>query len=365
MNADHTPRPSSSTAVGASAHHGAGSVPEGLRRRTETFVESILPEVDVADRRHVEDLVRSAIRLATDGSDEGQMRLVSRAVREMRHAWVVFNAWRGVRKIAIYGSARTPEAHPDYGAARDFSRLMASHEWMSITGAGDGIMKAGHEGPSRERAFGLRIRLPFETTANAVIEGDPKLISFRYFFTRKLMFMAHADAIAVCPGGFGTQDELFECLTLIQTGKSSIVPIVLLEGEGGHYWNDWLGWVKRHLCDNGWISAEDLSLLHIAATPQAAVEHVVQFYRRYHSARYVGPRYAIRLKVALSDGELASVNADYADLVDEGVMKQSGALPGETDHLELTRLSFVHTKRDWGRMRQLIDALNSIVGDGV
>jgi uncharacterized protein (TIGR00730 family) len=335
------------------------SIPSGLRRKAESFVESILPDVSVANRRHIEDLVRSAIRLGVDGSDDGQMRLVSRAVREMRHAWMVFNEWRGVRKIAVYGSARTPETHPDYIAAKEFSRLMATHEWMCITGAGDGIMKAGHEGPSRERAFGLRIRLPFETSANTVIEGDPKLISFKYFFTRKLMFMAHADAVAVCPGGFGTQDELFECLTLIQTGKSGIIPVVLLEGDGGRYWGDWLDWVERHLCGNGWISKEDLSLFHIALTPEDATAHVIQFYRRFHSARYVGPRYAIRLKTALSEDNVASLNAAYGDLIESGKMKQTGALDGETDHLDLQRLSFVHTKRDWGRMRQLVNAINA------
>ncbi|MCH2135815.1 MAG: LOG family protein [Phycisphaerales bacterium] len=346
MTAPDTPRPE--------------ALPVSLRRRTEAFVSELLPEVDVQQRRHVEDLVRSAVRLALDGADEGQMRLVSRAVREMRHAWVVFNAWRGTRKIAIYGSARTPEDHPDYEAARAFSRLMAGHDWMSITGAGDGIMKAGHEGPSRSHAFGLRIRLPFETAANTVIEGDPKLVSFRYFFTRKLMFMAHADAVAVCPGGFGTQDELFECLTLIQTGKSSIVPVVLLEGAGGHYWDDWLKWIREHLNDNGWISCEDLSLLHIARTPEEALEHVLKFYRRFHSARYVGPRYVIRLSSPLGDADLEALRETYGDLVDEGTMHTSGPLPGETDHLDLQRLVFVHTKRDWGRMRQLIDAINAV-----
>ncbi len=337
-------------------------MPASLRRRTEAFIEDLLPDVDEQTRRHVEDLVRSAVRLALDGSDEGQMRLVTRAVREMRHAWLVFNEWRGVRKVAIYGSARTPEDHADYIAARTFSRLMAEADWMSITGAGDGIMKAGHEGPTRARAFGLRIRLPFETTANAVIEGDPKLISFRYFFTRKLMFMAHADAVAVCPGGFGTQDELFECLTLIQTGKSGIVPVVLLEGEGGHYWDDWMQWVQQHLGDNGWISEEDLSLLRVVRTPAEGVAHVRHFYNRYHSARYVGPRYVLRLQRPLTESQVAQANEQFGDLVDEGEMRLSGPLDGETDHLELMRLGFVHTKRDWGRMRQLIDWLNDLPG---
>ena len=157
----------------------------------------------------------------------------------MRYAYQVFNRYIGIRKVSIYGSARTPERDPDYIAASEFGRLMAEVNWMAITGAGDGIMKAGHEGPRRESSFGLAIRLPFETTANAIIEGDAKLINFRYFFTRKLMFMTHSDAVVGCPGGFGTQDELFEALTLVQTGKSNMIPIVMIAGEGNGYWVNW------------------------------------------------------------------------------------------------------------------------------
>lgn len=335
-------------------------VREGLRRKVEAFVSEVAPDADIDHRQLVEDLVRTGIRLLDDGSDAGQLRLVSRAVREIRHSWIVFNKYRGTRKVTIYGSARTPEDHPDYQAAVDFSRLMAGADWMTITGAGDGIMKAGHEGPSRESIFGLRIRLPFETTANAVIEGDPKLVSFRYFFTRKLMFMAHAHAVAVAPGGFGTMDELFECLTLIQTGKSNVIPVVLLEGEGRDYWEDWISWVSEHLRDNGWISQEDLSLLHIASSPEDACDHVCRFYRRYHSARYVGPTYVIRMSSPLSEAQVDALNTEFDDLVDGGRMTQGEALPGETDHLDLPRLRFVHTRRGWGRVRELIDRLNTL-----
>ena len=333
------------------------TVREGLRRDVEAFLASIAPEIPADRRAHIEDLVRTGIRLLDDGTDDGQLRLVSRAVKEMRHSWVLFNQYRGTRKVTIYGSARTPEDHPDYIAAKDFSSIMAQHDWMTITGAGDGIMKAGHEGPSRESIFGLRIRLPFETSANEVIEGDPKLVSFRYFFTRKLMFMAHADAVSVFPGGFGTMDELFECLTLIQTGKSSVVPVVLLEGEGRTYWEDWLAWITAHLADNGWICKEDLSLLHIASSPEEASSHIRLFYRRYHSARYVGPTYVLRLVTPLSDRQIDMLSEEFADLVDAGEMRQCEALPGERDHL-------VHTKRGWGRMRELIDRINLLPLDG-
>ena len=174
------------------------------------------------------------------------------------------------------------------------------------------------------------------------------------------MFMAHADAISVFPGGFGTMDELFECLTLIQTGKSNIVPVVLLEGEGRTYWEDWWAFISRHLGENGWISEEDLSLLHNASSPEDACDHICRFYRRYHSARYVGATYVIRMKSPLTQSQVEDLNDRFGDLVDGGAMKACAAMRGETDHLELPRLAFVHTRRGWGRMRQLIDAINDL-----
>jgi uncharacterized protein (TIGR00730 family) len=331
---------------------------DAYRREAESLIDRLSSCGSELDRRLAADMIRTAVRLLDDGCDTGQMKLMANAVKEMRSSWNVFNDWKGVRKITIYGSARTPEDHADYDAARDFSRRMAEHGWMSITGAGDGIMKAGHEGPTRDSSFGLRIRLPFETTANEVIEGDPKLISFRYFFTRKLMFMAHADAVAVCPGGFGTQDELFEALTLIQTGKSNVVPIVLLEGSGGVYWEHWRTYILKNLLDNGWISPEDMSLIHMAKTPEDACEHIIAFYRVYHSCRYVGDHLVLRLKNELTDGQLEQLNDEFMDLVQSERIEQTKALPAEQDHLELPRLIFHHTRRAWGRVRQLIDRIN-------
>ena len=331
---------------------------DAYRREAESLIDRLSDQGSELDRRLAADMIRTAVRLLDDGCDTGQMKLMANAVKEMRSSWNVFNDWKGVRKITIYGSARTPEDHADYDAARDFSRRMADHGWMSITGAGDGIMKAGHEGPTRESSFGLRIRLPFETTANEVIEGDPKLISFRYFFTRKLMFMAHADAVAVCPGGFGTQDELFEALTLIQTGKSNVVPIVLLEGSGGVYWEHWRTYILKNLLDNGWISPEDMSLIHMAKTPEDACRHILDFYRVYHSCRYVGDHLVLRLQCELPTERIEQLNDEFADLVQSGRFEQTGALPAEQDHLEMPRIVFHHTRRAWGRVRQLIDRIN-------
>ncbi len=307
----------------------------------------------------VTELIHTSLRLIRDGHDTGQLKLLNRALKDMRYAYRVFNKWRGRKKIAIFGSARTPAHHPDYIAAREFSAAIAAEGWMSITGAGDGIMKAGHEGPQRQASFGLSIRLPFETTANAVIEGDPKLINFRYFFTRKLMFMTHADAVAVFPGGFGTHDELFEALTLVQTGKSNVVPIVLAEGEGGSYWRNWDAYIRSNLLECGWISAEDPGIYFIASSPEEAAAHVLGFYRVYHSSRYVGRLLVIRSQHELTPEQLDQLNVEFAGLVESGRIEQTTALSGESDHLELPRLVFEHTRRQYGLLRALIQRINS------
>jgi uncharacterized protein (TIGR00730 family) len=307
----------------------------------------------------VTQMVDACLKMAIEGHDTGQMKLATYTMKEIRYAYQVFNRYIGIRKVSIYGSARTPEDNPDYKAASDFGRLMAEAEWMAITGAGDGIMKAGHEGPKREASFGLAIRLPFETSANAIIEGDPKLINFRYFFTRKLMFMTHSDAIVGCPGGFGTQDEIFEALTLVQTGKANIVPIVMIAGEGNDYWLNWAKHIHTDLLGNGMISAEDESLFHVATSPEDAVEHILQFYRVYHSSRYYRSDYIIRVNKKLTDASIDRLNDEFGDIIREGKITQSEALKTEKDHLHLPRVIVPHTRRSYGRMRQLIDMVNT------
>ena len=311
----------------------------------------------------VTQLVQTSLKLIRDGHDTGQLKLLNRAMKDMRYAYRVFNAYEGTRKIAIFGSSRTPEEHPDYEAARRFSAQIAHGGWMSITGAGDGIMKAGHEGPKREGSFGLSIRLPFETTANTVIEGDPKLINFRYFFTRKLMFMSHADAVAVFPGGFGTQDELFEALTLVQTGKSNIVPVVLVEGAGGAYWKHWDTYIRKNLLSGDMINPEDPGIYHIASSIDDAVRYVLRFYRVYHSSRYVGNRFVLRLTRKISDEQVATLNDEFAMLVESGGIVQRGALSEEDDHMDLPRVVFHHTRRQYGLVRALIRRINDFGED--
>ncbi|MGI9014494.1 MAG: LOG family protein [Phycisphaerales bacterium] len=322
------------------------------------LIERAGGDADSFDGRMISELVQTSLKLIADGHDTGQLKLLNRALKEMRYAYRVFNGYRGVRKISIFGSARTPEAHPDYVAARTFSAAMASHTWMCITGAGDGIMKAGHEGPRRDASFGLSIRLPFETTANTVIDGDPKLINFRYFFTRKLMFISHSDAVAVFPGGFGTQDELFESLTLVQTGKSNIIPIVLVQGAGGDYWQNWTEYIQNSLAANRWISPDDTSLFYIAPTPADAVSHVMRFYHVYHSSRYVREKLVIRLQRQLSDAHIERLNDMFASLLGSGGIEVTTPLDGETDHLDLPRIAFHHNRYHYGRVRALIDEIN-------
>lgn len=312
------------------------------------------------DSRHVRDLLVTALKLIPDQRDTGELKLMAAALKEMRHAYRVFARYPHVRKISIFGSARTPPTHADYTAAVTFSRLMAAENWLVLTGAGDGIMKAGHEGPGRDSSFGLSIRLPFETTANTIIAGDSKLINFRYFFTRKLMFVSQADAVAVFPGGFGTLDEHFEVLTLVQTGKSAIVPIVLMEGAGGGYWAHWNEYVERSLLGNRFISEDDLNLFYIADSPADAAAHVARFYRNYHSSRYVRDDLVIRIQRPLDPGDVARLNEEFASLVRSGSITQRGPLEVETDHLDLPRIVLTHTRRQYGLVRRLIDRINDL-----
>ena len=310
------------------------------------------------EHRLVRDLMTAALKLLPDGRDTGELKLISAAVKELRYAYRVFGQYPDTRKVTIFGSARIPEDHPDYAAAVVFSRMMAQQGWMSITGAGDGIMKAGHEGPGRESSFGVAIRLPFETSANTVIAGDEKLINFRYFFTRKLMFLSQCDAVAVYPGGFGTMDEVFEVLTLVQTGKSSMIPIVLLEGEGVSYWDEWHDFVTEKLLGHKMINDEDRGLYNVCATPEEGAQIIQRFYRNYHSSRYVRDDLIIRMNYAISDEDVAQINEEFAPLVKSGSMVQCGAYPEEDDHLHLPRLAFTHTRHRFAFIRRLIDRIN-------
>lgn len=323
-----------------------------------TLISKVGGDPDSFDGKLIRDMMVTALKLIPDQRDTGDLKLMTSALKEMRYAYRVFGQYHEKPKISIFGSARTPPDHLDYLAAVDFSRLMASAGWMVITGAGDGIMKAGHEGPGREASFGVAIRLPFETTANEVIAGDEKLIHFRYFFTRKLMFLSQAEAVALFPGGFGTMDEAYETLTLVQTGKASMIPIVMLEGEGRDYWEHWRDFNERRLLEDGLISEEDLGLFKIAHTPAEAVDYVTRFYRNYHSSRYVRDDLIIRLRNRLHDDHVEQLAEEFKILIKHGTMQQRGAYREEDDHLHLPRLTFTHTRYKYGLVRRLIDRIN-------
>ena len=310
----------------------------------------------------VRDLVTTALKLIPDGRDTGELKLMTAAMKELRYAYRVFGEYPEPHKVTIFGSARTPEDHPDYLAAVDFSRMMAEAGWMAITGAGDGIMKAGHVGPGRASSFGVAIRLPFETTANTVIEGDDKLIHFRYFFTRKLMFLSQAEAVVIFPGGFGTMDEVFETLTLVQTGKASMIPIVFVEGAGETegYWEGFIRFVTDELGSRGWISPEDLNLFYFAKDPADATQHVLQFYKNYHSSRYVRDDLVIRIRRRLTEDAIATLNEEFAGLVKSGTIVQRDAYKEESDHLDLPRIAFTHTRRQFALVRTMIDRINEL-----
>lgn len=337
-----------------------GQAERDLIERFEKLVREAGAEPDEMAGKLVREMMHTAFKLVRDGADTGELKLISRSMKELRYALKVFREYSEVRKVTIFGSARTPENHPDYQAAVDFGRSMAQHGWMVITGAGGGIMRAGHGGAGRKASFGVAIRLPFETTANEYIEGDPKLVVFRYFFTRKLMFASQAHAVVLLPGGFGTQDECYEMLTLIQTGKTTIVPVVMVDPPGSSYWEHWDQFVKQELLGNELIGADDLNLYIRTHDPEEAVQHILKFYRNYHSQRFVRDSLVIRIQRNLTARQLDELNGEFKDLIVEGRIEQCDALvaEGEREHLEMPRLKFSYTRRDYGRLRLMIDRIN-------
>lgn len=309
----------------------------------------------------VADIIESALKLLTDVEDRGDVRVIQTAVRELRYAFRLFEPYAAARKVTIFGSARTQPNQVEYQQAVEFARKMAEAGFMVITGAGPGIMQAGHEGAGPERSFGANIRLPWEQTANPVIAQDKKLITFKYFFTRKLTFLRNSDALALFPGGFGTLDEGYEALTLMQTGKGRLRPLVLIDKPGGTYWKTWDKTLREHLLRNRLISPEDLGLYTIADTVDDAVKCITRFYRNYHSTRFVREMLVIRLQRAPSEGTLAALNADFADIIEGQPITVANAFPDEVednDVPQLARIAFGFDRRSYGRLRQLIDALN-------
>ena len=335
-------------------------------KRTKRDGWRLSPEMESRRREQIEELIRhikeSADKLAADQTSRGDLKILSRALRELRYAFKVFQPYRRHRKVTVFGSARTPPEDPAYQQAMALGKAMADHDWLVVTGAASGIMEAGHRGAGRKHSMGLNIMLPFEQEANSVIAGDAKLVHMKYFFTRKLMFVKECDAVVCLPGGFGTLDEALEVLTLLQTGKRDMVPVVLLDAPGGDYWPAFDQFIRRHLLQDRMISPEDLSLYLVTDDLQRAVDEVIGFYRVYHSMRYVRRELVLRLARPLDESFLDEINDEFADILAGGTFRQGGPLPEEEDEPELAdmpRLIFRFNRRSLGRLRQLIDSINA------
>ena len=330
-----------------------------LRRRVEELIQF---KGGGFNEDLVADIIENALKLLKDVEARGDVRVIQTAVRELRYAYKLFAPYADVRKVTMFGSARTLPTKAEYAQAVEFARQIAAEGWAVITGAGPGIMQAGHEGAGPEKSFGANIRLPWEQSANPIIQHDKKLITFKYFFTRKLIFLRHSDAIVLFPGGFGTMDEGYEALTLMQTGKSRIMPLVLMDRPGGSYWRTWDKQIREHLLRNQFISPEDLHLYHVTDDPTEAVRLISRFYRNYHSMRFVHELLVIRLKHAPTSYAIEGLNQDFKDIISGEPIQMIEPTPEEREdnqYLQLPRIAFGFNRRDYGRLRQLIDVLNS------
>lgn len=337
----------------------------------EQQIEQILAQVRdlfAGDRQPLEtvllrEIFTNFLKLKSDDLDTLDLKIINRSFRELRYAFKVFKPYRDIRKVSIFGSARTPEDDPYYKMTVEFARLLAQEAFMVITGAADGIMKAGNEGAGTDKSFGVNIHLPFEQGANEYIVDDPKLMTFKYFFTRKLLFVMESHAIALFPGGFGTHDEGFETLTLLQTEKATPRPFLLLEQPGDTYWERWDEFVREQLLGRNLISEEDLSLYKIVHSPEKAVNEIKFFYSTFHSFRQVGDRRVVRLERELGDDAMENLNEEYGDVVTEGKIERTGALREESNEPELNskpRIVFSYNHQSAGRLNQMITRINEL-----
>lgn len=333
------------------------------RDEVESRISGLLDLAEpFAQRELVSSLLRSGARLPWDDVSRLDLKILNAAVRELRRSFRTFAPYRAVRKVGVFGSARTPEGHPLYQLAARTGALFAQRGMMVITGAGGGVMEAANRGAGREWGFGLGIRLPFEPETNRFIHSQ-RLVEFKYFFTRKLVFIKESSAYLLFPGGFGTNDEAFELLTLLQTGKAEPRPVVLLDLPGGTYWDTWLDFVRRELAGQGYVDAADLELLVSVHSPEEALAEVEQFYRVFHSSRSVGDRLLLRLRRPLSEDERLGLAMRFADIIPGDGLATCGLPPEDRADPQLAVLHgicFEFGKRHFSRLRQLIDAINAL-----
>jgi len=316
---------------------------------------------DVQHADLIFEIIVSALRLGRDDAGRLDLKIANAALKEMRYAFQVFAPYRDARKVSIFGSARTRAEDPHYVQARDLAAAMADQDWMVLTGAGPGIMTAGIEGAGADASFGINIRLPFEAVPSEYIADDPKLINFRYFFTRKLTFMKESHGFVLLPGGYGTLDEAFELLTLVQTGKADPTPIVLLGAPGETYWHSWLSFIDRELIPRGLISPEDRALVHVTEDVASAVDEVTSFYANYDSLRFVRGLLVLRVRELPGADDLRAINEVFGDIVVRGAIEPLDPTEDEIaddDRLDLPRVGLRFDRTHWARLRLLIDALN-------
>lgn len=326
-------------------------------RHLEALVEEL--DIPAETRQYYVQMLTTILKMFEDGAEVGDLKIVNSALKELRYAFKVFAPYRAVPKVTVFGSARIPSEHPFTVQAREFGRRMVEVGWMVITGAGSGVMGGAQEGAGRDQGFGLNIRLPFEQEANPWIAEDPKLISFKYFFTRKLFLLKESSACCYLPGGFGTCDEVFEVLTLIQTGKTSMIPVVLLDVTGGRYWKAWDATVREEMVGRDLISPEDVQLYRVAESVEEAVREILDYYRVFHSHRFVGDQLVFRLRRPLAPGVLETVHREFKDILKGPAVPVPGPLPEEEEEWPaLPRLVLPFNRSSYGRLRQLVDFIN-------
>ncbi len=308
------------------------------------------------------EILTTTVKLGMESRDRGDLKLVNNALKELRYSFKVFSPYREVKKVIIFGSARSKKESLEYKMAEEFSKKLTRKGYMIVTGGGPGVMEAGNKGAEAGKDFALNIRLPFEQKPNPYILEKDKLINFKYFFTRKLIFVKETDATAFFPGGFGTQDEGFETLTLIQTGKSRPRPIVLMEPEGSSYWKTWMNFVNNQLVKRGFIKKEDLSIFRMVKNVDQGIKYIEDFYRVYHSIRYVLGLTVLRLNREISDKTLKFINREFKDILIRGEIKVSPPTEKEIlekEFLNLPRLVMNFNLRDYGRLFEMIKVINN------
>jgi len=339
------------------------ALPSDLPSSLQADLAAVLEQLPHLEHgRLIRQVLETLLRMVGREADRLDWKILSHALLDMEQGFQIFHPYRHVRKITIFGSARTGAMSPDYQLAEQFAKQVTELGFMVMTGAGGGIMEAGNAGAGPEQSFGLNIQLPFEQGANPVMAGDPKLINFKYFFTRKLFFLRESDALVLFPGGFGTQDEAFESLTLIQTGKADPMPVVLVDHPGGNYWQGWDSYIRNHLLSRGLISPDDPSLYTMTDNVDDACHAISSFYRVYHSCRYTGDRLIVRLKCPLTEGAIDLLNEEFGDILVKGNIEKSPALSEEQkdETAPLPRLVMHFNNRDFGRLHQFIWRLNDL-----